>query len=187
MIQNAIQSIYHKNEENQEKIIQELERFLKDLETALHLQKEKEKSINELTSKLIKHIQIIVYEIKATIVKTEHMDNYEKGDDNTEFLTLYNIIKDANVSRQEKEKILLCATIEKMKESSVSIKYSFWTKLDRVYDTLNQIQYVDDPSMRYIYMMFKDWNLFQQEHIDSGNDEDIKKLFKLFFIHNSFF
>ena len=117
------------------------------------------------------------------------MDYYEKGVGNTEFLSLYNIIKDANVSRQEKEKILLCATIEQMhNETSVSNKYSFWTKLDRVYDTLNQIQYLDDPSMTYIYMMFKDWDLFKQEHIGEGvNEAEIKKLFKLFFIHNSFF
>ena len=187
MIQNAIQSIDHTNEENRE-IIHEMNDCLRDLDRVLHLQKEQETIINEVTSKLIKTFQIIVYEIKATIVKTEHMDNYEKGDGNTEFLTLYNIIKDANVSRQEKEKILLCATIEKMDtEHDISSKYSFWNKLDHVYDTLNQIQYVDDPSMRYIYMMFKDWDLFQQEHIDSRRDEDIKKLFKLFFIHNSFF
>lgn len=187
MIQNAIQSIDHTNQENQQ-IIQEMNNCLRDLDRVLHLQKEQETIINEVTSKLIKHIQIIVYEIKATIVKTEHMDYCEAADDNTEILTLYNIIKDANVSRQEKEKILLCATIEKMDEISVSKKYSFWTKLDRVYDTLNQIQYVDDPSMRYIYMMFKDWNLFKEEHIVVNEKEtDIKKLFKLFFIHNSFF
>ena len=73
-------------------------------------------------------------------------------------------------------------------EDDFSNKYSFWTKLDRVYDTLNQIQYLDDPSMRYIYMMLKDWDLFKEEHIVvNERDEDIKKLFKLFFIHNSFF
>tara|TARA_B100001063_G_C16755952_1_gene553149 strand:+ start:102 stop:665 length:564 start_codon:yes stop_codon:yes gene_type:complete len=187
MIQNAIQSIDHTNEENRE-IIREMNDCLRELDNVLHLQKEQETIINEVTSKLIQTFQIIVYEIKATIAKTEHMDYCEANDENTEILTLYNIIKDANVSRQEKEKILLCATIEEMDtEHDISRKYSFWAKLDHVYDTLNQIQYLDDPSMRYIYMMFKDWDLFKEEYINNDNEADIKKLFKLFFIHNSFF
>ena len=56
MIQNAIQSIDHTNEDNQQ-IIQEMNDCLSDLDRVLHLQKEQETIINEVTSKLIKHIQ----------------------------------------------------------------------------------------------------------------------------------
>ncbi len=183
MIQNAIKSTDpNKNEE----IIQGLEWCLKELETVLQYQKDQEIFMNELTSKLIKNIQIIVYEIKATIVNPEHMDSCEMGGGNEDILQLYERIKDANVSREEKEKILLCATIELHEKSNIPQKYSFWKKLDNVYDSLDNIQYLDDPSITYIYMIFKDWEIFKHNHRLKYGDE-MRKLFKLFFIHNSFF
>tara|TARA_R110002012_G_scaffold14151_2_gene59221 strand:- start:973 stop:1557 length:585 start_codon:yes stop_codon:yes gene_type:complete len=192
MIQNAIQSIDNTNEENRQ-IIQEMNDCLRELETALHLQKEQETFMNELTSKLIKNIQIIVYEIKATIVNTEHMDSCERGNGDNDIMQLYGRIKDANVSREEKEKILLCATIEKLdEENNIPPQYSFWKKLDSVYASLDNIQYLDDPSITYIYMIFKDWEIFKDNHRFNdnhrlNNDDEMRNLFKIFFIHNSFF
>ena len=183
MIQNAIKSTDpNKNEE----IIQGLEWCLKELEAVLQYQKDQEIFMNELTSKLIKNIQIIVYEIKATIVNTEHMDSCERGDGDNDIMQLYERIKDANVSREEKEKILLCATIELDEKSNIPPKYSFWKKLDNVYDSLDNIQYLDDPSITYIYMIFKDWEIFKDNHRLKDHDEMLN-LFKIFFIHNSFF
>ena len=188
IIQNAIKTTNRERKEN-EVIIRGLEWCLKELEAVLQLQKDQEKSINELTSKLIKHVQIIVYEIKATIVKTELMDSCEKENGSDVIISLYDKINNANVSREEKEKILLCATIEEMTrldEDNISSKYSFWNNLDNVYSSLGKIQYLDDPSITYIYMIFKDWEIFTSNHTQIPPDE-MPKLFKLFFIHNSFF